>query len=171
MSYMDSLTKDKVDSNIDFKPIKVKKIKDNKKKIIKSKSIKLDKFAEIYKNNLVLDSNRKTKTLKQMMLEAGYSENSTKAPSLYTRKPAFIAKTKDFIDKIKEMREKQLYYMQKKMPKAKYADLNKSMKDGYMIERLATGQSTENIASINRFDIPNEDSQEQEECKNGEKET
>ena len=94
------------------------------------------------------------KSMRQMMLTAGYSEPYARHPAKVRNTIAFKAKTKTFIEQIRSAQQDAIKRMEVTVDDATYRDVAQSLKSLTHIDRLVTGESTENIAQITKFEVP-----------------
>jgi len=87
-----------------------------------------------------------TKTMYQMMLEAGYSEKNARQQS--TILDSIKDKVKPIVDRLKDERDRALALMSKKITDAKYRDLVDSTDKMTRNIQLLSDKPTDNIKNI-----------------------
>lgn len=89
---------------------------------------------------------KKTKTLKQIALEAGYSENSAKMPSVLINGAAVRSKTEQFVEHLERLRYKAIQQIGKKIEDAPVNHLTDLMDKSTKNIQLLSGRATQNVA-------------------------
>jgi len=118
-----------------------------KKKLVKDDP-RLDKLIEL------MYVKRLGEPMGRLMKMAGYSASYSNNPWEVKDSLAFKAKAKPYVDQIQALRQRAIDRMVDTVEEAPFRDVSTSLKSLDNINRLETGQATENIAQITKFEIP-----------------